>query len=78
VLSHSSVSVLTCIAACRLLLLLLQDGNMEATGSRFLTRYADGYYQLDGTTGLFVSNRVSDQQAGQGSPFSNAGTHMHP
>lgn len=55
-----------------------QDGGMEASGTRFLTRFADGYYQLLGTTGSFVSYRVSDQAAGQSSPFSNAGENCTP
>jgi hypothetical protein len=37
-----------------------------------MTRFADGYYQLNGNTGSFVSNRLSDQGSG-GAPFSNAG-----
>lgn len=45
-------------------------------GALFPTRYADGYYQLAGTTGLFVSNRESDQPAGRASSFSNAGMQL--
>jgi hypothetical protein len=36
-----------------------------------MTRFADGYYQLTGTAGQFVSNRLSDQ--GTTAFFSNAG-----
>lgn len=37
-----------------------------------MTRFVDGYYQLSGTTGGFVSNRLSDQGSGAAF-FSNAG-----
>lgn len=50
---------------------IMQDINMEYTGTRYSTRLQDGYYQLTGSAG-FVSNRVSDQGTGA-SFFANAG-----
>jgi hypothetical protein len=45
---------------------------MEYTGTRFSTTFANGYYQLTGNTGSFVSIKLSDQGAGT-AWFSNAG-----
>lgn len=54
------------------LLYVLQDVGMEYTGTRYQTTLSNGYYQLTGNTGTFVSNRLSDQ--GTGTAFySNAG-----
>jgi hypothetical protein len=45
---------------------------MQYTGTRYQTTLSNGYYQLTGSTGSFVSNMVSDQ-VGSTAFYSNAG-----
>jgi hypothetical protein len=46
---------------------------MDYTGTRFATSLIDGYLQLGGTSGAFVSNKLSDQPLGAVASVSNAG-----
>jgi hypothetical protein len=46
---------------------------MEYTGTRLSTQYKDGYNQLSGPSGTYVSNRLNDTASGQTASFSNAG-----